>query len=366
VRLLRLSWLTGVIGACISSAQGEPAILEYFGVVSVDGHRFNGRGSFVFSVQETNGVIWWSSGEIPAEGSTNISPRAIQLSLTNGAYTVRLGDMGARTTPLEMKMLARATDPQLRVWFNDGTNGWGRAGGDVPIGAQMAASPNASPMTSEQANTLLREFRELRAMYEREHPRVAPVVAGPGLPQELTTVSIKDSPSLGRADAPVALVQFIDFECSFCKQAHQTVQELRARYVETGKLRLVVRNLAMSFHHRAEPAARAALCAHQQHQYWKMHDQLLSLSPALTTENLLGAAEELKLNMDSFRACSETNSFAAEIKRDATEAMATGINGTPTFILGKVNGDKVTGEMIVGAQSLAFFEEEIRKWLASK
>jgi protein-disulfide isomerase len=359
---LGLAGVAGILCGWINPAEGKPAILEYSGILSINGQRFNGHGSFVFSIQETNGVTWWSSGEIPLEGFANAPAGTIQLWVTNGAYNVRLGDNDL--APLELETLRRAVAPMLRVWFNDGANGWHRAGQDVPIASQFAPPQNA-PITSEQADTLLREFRELRTMYEREHPRVAPAVP-PTLPQELTTVSIRDSPSLGRDDAPLTLVEFIDFECPFCKQAqHSVMQELRARYVETGKLRLVVRNLAMGFHSKAESAARAALCAHRQQQFWRMHDKILALSPALSTENLLNAAEDLKLGMESFRVCLDTNSFTAEIKRDATEAMATGINGTPTFILGKAVGDKVTGEMIVGAQSFAFFEEHIQTWLST-
>ena len=366
MRLLSIAGAGGVLWASMISARSEPAILEYSGIVSVDGRPFNGSGSFVFTIQETNGVTWWSSGEIPLEGSSNASPRVVKIPVTNGGYTVRLGDASLGMPRLEMETLQRAVEPQLRVWFNDSIHGWHRAGKDIPISSQISVAPKSATTTREQAETLLRELRELRAMYERDHSPVAPVVTGPPPPQELVTVSIKNSPSLGREDAPIALVEFIDFECGFCKQAQQTVMpELRAKYVQTGKLRLVVRQLAMSFHSQAEAAARAALCAQQQQKFWEMHDKLFALSPALTG-NLLSAAEELNLRIDSFRACLETNSFAAEIKRDATEAMATGINGTPTFILGKISGDKVTGEMIVGAQSIGFFEAKIQNWLKAK
>jgi protein-disulfide isomerase len=67
-------------------------------------------------------------------------------------------------------------------------------------------------------------------------------------------------PSLGSTNAPLALVEFTDFECPFCIRLQTETFPLKA-YVETGQLRLFSRNPAMSFHAQAEPAARAATCA---------------------------------------------------------------------------------------------------------
>src|SRR5262245_10022837 len=90
IRQLRLAAVAGLFYASLASAPSEPAILEYSGIVSVDGHRFNGPGSFVFRIQETNGITWWSSGEL-LEGSAHTDARSLQLQVTNGGYTVRLG-----------------------------------------------------------------------------------------------------------------------------------------------------------------------------------------------------------------------------------------------------------------------------------
>jgi protein-disulfide isomerase len=363
--VLRIVGSVFLLWICTCPVGAQTTVLNYSARLSADGSPFNGIGSFAFAIQETNGVIWWTSGELPFEGTTNLPPRVIKLAVNDGLYSVRLGDVALGMKPLDISTLRRAALPRLRVWFNDGVHGWQRTGEDVPLADALAAAPDpkAAPMTGAQADALLREFREFRVLYEREHPR-APV-GTPAPPAPTATVSITGSPTLGRADAPLVLVEFIDFECPFCKQAHKdALGEVKRKYVETGKLRLVMRNLALPFHPHAEPAARAALCAQRQQQFWPMHDQLLALSPNLATANLLKAAEDLKLDLPAFRACLEANNFADQIKREGKDAGKVGINGTPTFVLGKANGDQVTGEVLVGATSFAFFDQEIQKRLA--
>ena len=139
--------------------------------------------------------------------------------------------------------------------------------------------------------------------------------------------------------------------------------ELIKNYVETGRLRIVSRNLALSFHENAEPAAQAALCAHQQQKFWPMREKLFANTAMLTSANLMKAAEELKLDMTAFRLCVGGKTFASQIAKDGQEAGAAGINGTPTFVLGKPTGDKVTGLLIVGARPYAAFDAEMQKML---
>jgi protein-disulfide isomerase len=354
----------GLVWAFAATALAQSTVLNYSGRISVNGAPFNGAGFFTFSIQETNGVIWWRSGDLPFEGSTNLPPGALKLAVKDGVYDIRLGDTAQGMPPLDLVTLRRAISPRLRIWFNGGTNSWRIAGEDVPLADALAAAfdPKAAPMSSAQAEALLTEIRQLRALYERQGP--SPVVAAEPAAAPTATISIKDCPSLGRADAPLVLVEFTDFECPFCKEAHQTaLSGLKKKYVETGKLRLVMRNLALPFHSHAEPAARAALCAGQQEKFWPMHDKLFAISPALTTTNFLKAAEDLKLDLEVFRACLEGNAPTEQIKKDGKDAATAGIQGTPTFVLGKPDGEHVTGEILVGAQSFAFFDKEIQKRL---
>ena len=267
---------------------------------------------------------------------------------------------------LDGALLKNAALPRLRVWFNDGTRGWQKAGDDVSLAAALGLPGDGgnTALNTGQADSILRELRDLRAKLDRpsatppahEHPEAAE--------PKFVTVSLGISPSLGRADAPLVLVEFTDYQCGFCKRFHEGVMpELIKNYVETGRLRIVSRNLALSFHENAEPAAQAALCAHQQQKFWPMREKLFANTAMLTSANLMKAAEELKLDMTAFRLCVGGKTFASQIAKDGQEAGAAGINGTPTFVLGKPTGDKVTGLLIVGARPYAAFDAEMQKML---
>lgn len=96
---------------------------------------------------------------------------------------------------------------------------------------------------------------------------------------ELVTVSLDDDPVMGNSNAPVTMVEFSDYECPFCKRYfEQTYPQLKKDYIDTGKVKLVYRDLPLSFH---EPAAsveaNAANCVREQkgdEAYFKMHDLL--------------------------------------------------------------------------------------------
>jgi protein-disulfide isomerase len=260
-------------------------------------------------------------------------------------------------------VLRRAVDPRLRIWFNDGTRGWQVAGDDVLLAPALGTSGTAATGTANNAQmeAVLRELKELRAKVEKQQAVPAPQV--PAEPK-IVTVSLGSSPSLGKADAPLVLVEFTDFQCPFCKRFHETTMpELVKNYVETGKLRIVSRNLALSFHDKAEPAAQAALCAHQQKKFWAMREKLFGINTALTGTNILKAAEEVQMNMAAFRACVDGKSFAQQVAKDGEAATAAGISGTPTFVLGRQTGENVTGVLLVGARPYAAFEAEIKKML---
>ena len=64
-------------------------------------------------------------------------------------------------------------------------------------------------------------------------------------PQTITTdVLIQGEPTLGRADAPVTILEFSDFECPYCQQFHDEVMgTLRHNYIETGLVRFVHKDL---------------------------------------------------------------------------------------------------------------------------
>jgi protein-disulfide isomerase len=360
-----MNWLpfTVLIAAALPGFAQENVVLNYRGRLRAESTAFSGTGWFMFGLEDKNGEIFWSSGDFPFAGSTNNPANALKVSVQQGAYAVRLGEKPSNMPPLNFAGLRRVQNPRLKIWFNDGWHGWQRAGEDVPLDNLMASLGDAGrrPITSAQGDAIVQELREVRALLQRQNQPSAPTPAPPAF----ATVGL-EGPTLGRTDAPLVMVEFTDYQCPFCKQFHENVlPELVKKYVETGKLRIVSRNLALPFHANAEPAARAALCANEQQKYWTMREKLFASSSDLTATNIFAAAEAASLDRAKFRSCLEAKTFETVVKKDGQEANAAGISGTPSFVLGKPAGDKVNGMVIIGAQPVAAFDTEIQKLLGT-
>jgi Na+/H+ antiporter NhaA len=138
----------------------------------------------------------------------------------------------------------------------------------------------------------------------------------------------------GPADAPLTLVEYGDFECPFCGRATGVVSELRKRFGD--ELRYVFRHLPLTDVHRhAELAARAAEAAAAQGRFWEMHDVLFAHQDELETEDLLGYADEIDIDVEQFARELGDEHRAERIREDVAGAEASGARGTPTFFVGE-------------------------------
>jgi protein-disulfide isomerase len=353
------SWLMAVFFAVapLSAAAQDGSTLRYEGRIKVAGKPYSGPGLFFFSIENSKGEIFWTSGDYPFRGSTSNPANAIKILVTDGAYEVHLGAAMLGMPTLNAQTMMNANDPRLQVWFNDGVHGWQPAGSKVPLDSIGEALTAKS-----QSAAMIQELRAIRTLLERENTQHAP--AAPAQPTT-ATVSLH-GPSLGQSNAPLVLVEFTDYQCPYCKRfQEQTMPDLLRKYINTGKLRIFSRNLPLASHPNAEPAAQAALCADQQEKYWPMRESLFARNTNLTASNLLNAAIEAQLNLAQFTNCVQAKTFANRVQEDSQDAGAVGIDGTPSFVLGKPQGGKVTGVLIVGAQPLSVFDAQIGKLLNS-
>ena len=97
-------------------------------------------------------------------------------------------------------------------------------------------------------------------------------------PEPRVRLELAGAKVLGNTQAPLTMVEFSDYECTFCQQYHATAfVELKRDFIDTGKLRYVVRDYPLPTHRNAARAARAAHCAADQGRFWEMHAALLKL-----------------------------------------------------------------------------------------
>jgi len=148
------------------------------------------------------------------------------------------------------------------------------------------------------------------------------------------------------------------------------VPQIEKEYIETGKLRYVMRDFPLeSIHQYAFKAAEATRCAGEQGKYWEMHDQLFTHQQALSPTDLAGYAQAIGLNVQLFQACLESGHYTEAIRKDVAEGQKAGVTGTPAFFLGVAEG--TDGKVKVlralkGAQAYNGFKTAIDSVLAEQ
>jgi len=180
---------------------------------------------------------------------------------------------------------------------------------------------------------------------------------GAPLPEE--PVSLEGAARVGRESAKVVLMEWTDFQCPYCtRAAKETLPALIEKYVTTGKVQFVLRHLPLEqIHPLAQKAAEAAECAGQQGRFWDMHDRLYD---ALDRPALEAHATGLALDTRRFVQCLDTGEMAAKVKRDAADARALQISGTPTFLVGTLEpGNRVKLVRRVPGGALLALEEAL-------
>jgi protein-disulfide isomerase len=189
---------------------------------------------------------------------------------------------------------------------------------------------------------------------------VAPVPAPSVGPVE---VSFDDDPVIGDKNAPITMVEFSDYECPFCKRYFdQTWPELMKNYVDTGKMKIVYRDYPLSFHQNAHIEAEAANCAREQGgdtAYFKYHDIMFKTTTSngtgLSVDQLPTLATQVGLNGPQLKTCLDSGKYKDEVDKDMAAGTTAGVDGTPSFFIGKSGDGKITGTRLVGAQPTTAF-----------
>lgn len=227
----------------------------------------------------------------------------------------------------------------------------------APVTYETAQSPG---ITRRQADEILEELRAIRKLLERQ--------SAPAMPRQTLAIPqsgklrVEGGYSFGSNNAPVTVVEFTDYECLYCRQFHDTTfAQLRKEYVDTGKIRIVIRDLPLVVHPNAMRAAEAARCAGDQGRFAAMHDFLFADPGKLGESWLIQYAESLKLDVAMFGSCLRSEKHKAGIQNDVQAAASLQISGTPSFLIGKSAGEEVSGAIIIGAHPFSVFEAKIKE-----
>jgi protein-disulfide isomerase len=171
--------------------------------------------------------------------------------------------------------------------------------------------------------------------------------------------------SKGSARAPVTVYEMSDFQCPYCKQfAHESFPIIERDYIKTGKVRWVFINFPLtSVHPNASAAAQTALCAAQQHGFWRVHDLLFQHQDTWAPLKeagpfFLSLADSAGLSKPTLLACLQAPQSRLQVQADAEGASRSGAESTPTFY--------IEGGLLEGANSESVFRQVLDSVYAAK
>ena len=177
----------------------------------------------------------------------------------------------------------------------------------------------------------------------------------------LVSASEDDDAVLGDSNAEVTIIEFSDYQCPFCRKFWtETYPELKSQYVDTGKAKIIFRdlpldtncnrNLGNQLHPMACKSAEAAECVREKagdSGYWKFHDKIFSEQNILdsgsasgsvtktvtyTDDDLKKWAKDLGYDIGS---CLDSGKYKNEVLKDSADAQSAGGQGTPFFVIMK-------------------------------
>ncbi|HSD04991.1 MAG TPA: thioredoxin domain-containing protein [Nitrosopumilaceae archaeon] len=187
----------------------------------------------------------------------------------------------------------------------------------------------------------------------------------PTEPEEDTIITTQilmqnGSPLIGNPDAPITIVEWGDYQCTFCYKFHQSSKDLLIQeYVDAGKVNFVFRDFPLNGPDSIL-AAEASYCADDQGKYWEYHDELYKNWAGEKTgwvnrESLDRFANTVNLNLEQFNKCLDEKKYEQKVSDNYEFGASIGIGATPSFLV--FNNEKVT--KIVGNQPFSVFRQVI-------
>lgn len=157
----------------------------------------------------------------------------------------------------------------------------------------------------------------------------------------------------GKADAPLTIVEYSDFQCPYCQQGYRNVEALRKLHGD--KLRVVFKNFPLNFHPLAMPAAQMfeAIALQSPEKAWVFHDTLFEHQDKLGDEYYKLLIKDMGLDYAKALKDSKSDAVKNKIEADIKEAKGFGVEGTPAYL--------INGVPLRGAYPVDVFEQIIGK-----
>ena len=164
------------------------------------------------------------------------------------------------------------------------------------------------------------------------------------------------SPIMGDPDAPITILEWGDYQCTFCYKFHQdTLDIINEEFIKTGKVKVIFKDFPLNGPD-SKLAAESSYCAHDQGKYWEYHDQLYEnwageRTGWITREALSEFAKSINLDTAEFNKCLNESKHENKINSIYEFGKQIGIDATPSFLV--FNDEKII--KIRGNQPLEVF-----------
>jgi protein-disulfide isomerase len=195
-------------------------------------------------------------------------------------------------------------------------------------------------------------------------PRPLQRSAGPQPRAERIDPRALSYPALGQSTAPVMIVEFSEFGCPYCKRHAGTVlPQVLKKYVDAGSVRYLFVQTPPEGEQASESGARALICAAHLDALWPMYQQLYRAAP-LDASAIQSAAAQAGVDGEKLDACMQGARVRDELQEHIEFARRNSVIGTPTFLIGRAQNDRLVDvKTTFGIQDVAFFETSVERLL---
>ncbi|MFZ4805779.1 MAG: DsbA family protein [Hyphomicrobiaceae bacterium] len=210
------------------------------------------------------------------------------------------------------------------------------ASSDIAAGAAQAEGPPASGGAKVAFNPF--------SMSSETDAPTREVIANPTLDEVLKPGPLPEM-SIGRADAPVTIIKYMSLTCPYCRQFQlETYPELKRTYIDTGKVRLILREFPIGFQ---SGAATIALRCAKPEKYFDLYGKFLAqqavwVSQEVRYDPILKVASQVGMTRADFDACRQNQAMIDGLKWVKDRGRTLGVIGTPNFF---VNGRLIKSQL---------------------
>ena len=245
----------------------------------------------------------------------------------------------------------------------------------------LSAQENKKPDAQPAAQSIQQQIDDLKQGQQRVLDELAEIkkllqekpgrVDNAAKPTKPSPISLNVHGELYRGDsrARVAIMEYSDFECSFCaRYVREVYPRIDEEYIQSGKVKYFFRDLPEPGQTNALLKARAARCAGEQGQFWEMHDRLFATQSDPAGRNMELQAQALGLDIEKFSACLTSGRYSENIRLSMAGARRAGIYGTPAFLIGTVSDDGdfvLATKLVVGGESFETIKSGLDEMLAA-